>query len=109
MFQNSAARLLVPAIRSAMQSRCQSVVSGPPTKHISTAVSFPPGCITRMFYQRNPFPSFYYLLTALSIAGEGDLGRRHVRCFPVHPRLGAVPHPRLQGREVTCFCYVYHT
>ncbi|XP_017072481.1 uncharacterized protein LOC108108808 [Drosophila eugracilis] len=37
MFQNSAARLLVPAIRSAMQSRCQSVVSGPPTQHVSTA------------------------------------------------------------------------
>lgn len=39
MFQNSAARLLVPAMRSAMQSRCQSVVSGPPTQRISTAVS----------------------------------------------------------------------
>ncbi|XP_001354114.1 uncharacterized protein COX8 [Drosophila pseudoobscura] len=37
MFQNSAARLLVPAIRNAMQSRCQSVVSGPPTQHISKA------------------------------------------------------------------------
>lgn len=39
MFQNSAAKLLVPAIRGAMQRRCQSVVSGPPTNHVSTAVS----------------------------------------------------------------------
>lgn len=39
MFQNSAAKLLVPAMRGAMQRRCQSVVSGPPTKHVSTAVS----------------------------------------------------------------------
>ncbi|EDW18866.1 uncharacterized protein LOC6582698 [Drosophila mojavensis] len=37
MFQNSAAKLLVPAIRGAMQRRCQSVVSGPPTNHVSTA------------------------------------------------------------------------
>ncbi|XP_030375160.1 uncharacterized protein LOC115624571 [Scaptodrosophila lebanonensis] len=37
MFQNSAARLLVPAIRGAIQRRSQSVVSGPPTKHVSSA------------------------------------------------------------------------
>ncbi|XP_055373885.1 uncharacterized protein LOC129607156 [Condylostylus longicornis] len=37
MFGNSAARLLMPAVRNAVQNRMQSVVSGPPTQHISFA------------------------------------------------------------------------
>lgn len=34
MLQQAASRLLVPAVRSAIQSRSQSVVCGPPTKHV---------------------------------------------------------------------------
>ncbi|XP_017042425.1 uncharacterized protein LOC108088920 [Drosophila ficusphila] len=52
MFQNSAARLLVPAIRGAVQRRCQSVVSGPPTQHVSTAEKVILGggmCATALF------------------------------------------------------------
>ncbi|XP_011196666.1 uncharacterized protein LOC105221398 [Zeugodacus cucurbitae] len=37
MFQNSAARLLVPAIRNGLQRRCQSVVAGPPVNKVSSA------------------------------------------------------------------------
>ncbi|XP_004522328.1 uncharacterized protein LOC101458255 [Ceratitis capitata] len=37
MFRNSAARLLVPAIRKGLQHRCQSVIAGPPVNKISTA------------------------------------------------------------------------
>ncbi|XP_067647282.1 uncharacterized protein COX8 [Eurosta solidaginis] len=40
MFQNSAARLLVPAIRNGLQRRSQSVVSGPPANKISKAEKF---------------------------------------------------------------------
>lgn len=39
MFQKSAAVLLAPAIRNAMQRRCQSVISSPPTQKVSSAVS----------------------------------------------------------------------
>lgn len=41
MFRESAARLLVPAIRNALQQRSQSVVAGPPKRHVSTAVRYP--------------------------------------------------------------------
>ncbi|XP_037937742.1 uncharacterized protein LOC119671265 [Teleopsis dalmanni] len=37
MFHDSAARLLVPAIRNTLQKRCQSVVPGPPRVHVSKA------------------------------------------------------------------------
>ncbi|XP_005191429.1 uncharacterized protein LOC101891955 [Musca domestica] len=37
MFQKSAAVLLAPAIRNAMQRRCQSVISSPPTQKVSSA------------------------------------------------------------------------
>ncbi|TMW42897.1 hypothetical protein DOY81_012021 [Sarcophaga bullata] len=41
MFQRSAAQLLAPAIRNAVQRRCQSVISSPPTQKVSFAVSTP--------------------------------------------------------------------
>ncbi|XP_023300506.2 uncharacterized protein LOC111682741 [Lucilia cuprina] len=37
MFQRSAAQLLAPAIRNAVQRRCQSVISSPPTQKVSFA------------------------------------------------------------------------
>jgi len=37
MIQNNAARVLVPAMRNAVQRRSQSVLSGPPTQHVSKA------------------------------------------------------------------------
>ncbi|EDV97246.1 uncharacterized protein LOC6557019 [Drosophila grimshawi] len=52
MFQNSAAKLLMPAVRGVWQKRCQSVVSGPPTQHVSTAEKVILGggmCVAAMF------------------------------------------------------------
>ncbi|XP_053954047.1 uncharacterized protein LOC129240790 [Anastrepha obliqua] len=37
MFQNSAARLLIPAIRNGLQTRCQSAVAGPPVNKVPKA------------------------------------------------------------------------
>uniref|UniRef100_A0A1L8EHM9 Putative cytochrome c oxidase subunit 8 isoform a n=1 Tax=Haematobia irritans TaxID=7368 RepID=A0A1L8EHM9_HAEIR len=46
MFQKSAAVLLAPAIRNAVQRRCQSVVSSPPTQKVSSAEKlFLGGCM----------------------------------------------------------------